>query len=112
MPRVTKNTRKKFENGSFFAKILPKGNKCHFPQVKGQNAAIREIDAGRRQSGGFRLRRDARHSRVPAFHKRHGTFDSKLFRVFRTLSNGKSDPQQQAISNLDSRIIRMGASKK
>lgn len=49
---------------------------------------------------------------VPAFHKRHGTFDSKLFRIFRTLSDGKSDPQQQAISNLDSRIIRMGASKK
>lgn len=111
MPRVTQNTRKKFENGSFFAKILPKGNKS-LSQVKGQNAPFTKFDAGRRQSGGFRLRRDASHSRVPAFHKRHGTLRNKLFRIFRTLSDGKPELQQQEISNLDSRIIRMGASKK
>lgn len=29
-----------------------------------------------------------------AVHKRHGTFDSKLFRIFRTLSNGKSELRQ------------------
>ena len=57
MPRVTKNTRKKFENGSFFAKILPKGNKCHFPQVKGQNAIVQLTD-GRWAAFEFKVSED------------------------------------------------------
>ena len=95
----------------FSPKSCPKVTNVTFPRSRGKTLPFAKFDAGRRQSGGFRLRRDARHSRVPAFHKRHGTFDSKLFRIFRTLSNGKSDPQQQAISNLDSRIIRMAHRK-
>lgn len=57
MPRVTKNTRKKLENGSFFAKILPKGNKCHFPQVKGQNAIVQLTD-GRWAAFEFKVSED------------------------------------------------------
>lgn len=57
MPRVTKNTRKKFENGSFFAKILPKGNKYHFPQVKGQNAIVQLAD-GRWAAFEFKVSED------------------------------------------------------
>lgn len=56
------------------------------------------------------------HSRVPAqapaFHRRHANLRNKLFRIFRTLSDGKSNPLQQEISNLDSRIIRMGRHRK
>ena len=76
----------------------------------GKTPSLAKFDAGRRQSGGFRLRRDARHSRVPAFHKRHGTFDSKLFRIFRTLSNGKSDPKQQEIQDHANGTIQMDTS--
>ena len=57
MPRVTKNTRKKLENGSFFAKILPKGNKCHFPQVKGQNTIVQLAD-GRWEAFEFKVSED------------------------------------------------------
>ena len=71
---------------------------------------LAKFDAGRRQSGGFRLRHDARHSRVLAFHKRHGAFDDKLFRIFRTLSDGKSNPQQQEIPDHANGTIRMDIS--
>ena len=93
-------------------KTCPKVTNVTFPRSRGKTLPFAKFDAGRRQSGGFRLRRDASHSRVPAFHKRHGTLRNKLFRIFRTLSDGKPELQQQEISNLDSRIIRMGASKK
>ena len=109
---LPKTQEKSSKTVPFLPKSCPKVTNVTFPRSRGKTLPFAKFDAGRRQSGGSRLRRDARHSRAPAFHKRHGTFDSKLFQIFRTLSNGKSDPQQQAISNLDSRIIRMGASKK
>ena len=108
---LPKTQEKSSKTVPFSPKSCPKVTNVTFPRSRGKTLPFAKFDAGRRQSGGFHLRRDARHSRVPAFHKRHGTFDSKLFRIIRTLSDGKSDPQQQAISNLDSRIIRMAHRK-
>lgn len=78
----------------FSPKSCTKVTNVTFPRSRGKTPSLAKFDAGRRQSGEFRLRRDARHSRALAAHKRHGTFDSKLFRIFRTLSNGKSELRQ------------------
>lgn len=78
----------------FLPKSCPKVTNVTFPRSRGKTPPFAKFNTGRRQSGEFRLRHDARHSRAPAFHKRHGTFDSKLFRIFRTLSNGKSELRQ------------------
>ena len=109
---IPKTQEKSSKTVPFLPKSCPKVTNVTFPRSRGKTLPFAKFDAGRRQSGGFRLRRDASHSRVPACHKRHGTLRNKLFRIFRTLSDGKPELQQQEISNLDSRIIRMGASKK
>lgn len=109
---LPKTQEKSSKTVPFLPKSCPKVTNVTFPGSRGKTPPLAKFDAGRRQSGGFRLRHDARHSRAPAFHRRHANLRNKLFRIFRTLSDGKSNPQQQEISNLDSRIIRMGASKK
>lgn len=91
----------------FSLKSCPKVTNVTFPRSRGKTPPFAKFDAGRRQSGGFHLRRDARHSRVPAFHKRHGTFDSKLFRIFRTLSDGKSELRRQENPSHSHRKIRI-----
>ena len=113
---LPKTQEKSSKTVPFSPKSCPKVTNVTFPRSRGKTPSFAKFDAGRRQSGEFRLRRDARRSRAPtqapAFHRRHANLRNKLFRIFRTLSDGKSNPQQQEISNLDSRIIRMGASKK
>lgn len=80
----------------FSPKSCTKVTNVTFPRSRGKTPSLAKFDAGRRQSGEFRLRRDARHSRVPAqapaFHRRHANLRNKLFRIFRTLSDGKSQP--------------------
>ena len=109
---LPKTQEKSSKTVPFLPKSCPKVTNVTFPRSRGKTPPLAKFDAGRRQSGGFRLRHDARHSRAPAFHRRHANLRNKLFRIFRTLSDGKSNPQQQEISNLDSRIIRMGASRR